>query len=123
MRWILDKLIDQKQRESAHWNVDVKNPAPGIAISNPTAQGRTDGRGANGRDSVQRERQPSLLGRKRISQDRLSHRLQTSSERALQNPEQKKQTEARCDPTQKGTDCEKHNAGQKESFPPEPSHQ
>src|ERR1700676_2861267 len=88
IRRILDAPIQQQQRHRPHWNVEVENPAPRVAIGDPPSQRRTDGRSADRRDSIQRKGQPSLRGRKRIAKDRLRHWLQASSERALQDPKQ-----------------------------------
>src|SRR4029077_9248937 len=89
---------------------------PGVVVSDPTSERRTNGRSADGRDSIQRKGQPPLLGRKAIPQDGLRHRLQASAECALQNSKQQKKPKIGCDPTEKGAGCEKHNADQKESF-------
>jgi hypothetical protein len=41
----------------------------------------------------------------------------------LHHSKQEKQGKVGCDPAQEGTDCEKHNARQKEPLPPKPSDQ
>src|ERR1700693_1794979 len=123
MRRTYTEPIDQHQRERAHWNVEVENPAPRVAIGDPASQRWTDGRSADGRDSIQRIGHRSLRWRKRSAKDGLRHRLQSSSERALQDSKQEKKPKAGCDPTQKGTGREKHNADQKEALPPKESNQ
>src|SRR5258706_4629001 len=123
MWWMYNEPIDQHERQSANWNVEVENPAPGVAIGDPASQRWTNGRSADGRDSIQREGQPALRGRKRIAQDCLRHRLQAPSERALQDPKQEKKPKAGRDSAEQGTRSEKHNAGQKKALPPKESNQ
>src|SRR5882724_4726308 len=67
VRWIFDELIDQYERQYANRNVDVENPPPRVVVSDPAFQRRTNGGSANGRDSIQRKGQPSLLGSKAIA--------------------------------------------------------
>src|SRR6266404_5846426 len=121
--WIFDKLKDEYECQNTNRNVDVENPAPGVVVGDPASQRWTNGRSADGRDPIQRKGQHSLRRRKRIAQDCLRHRLQASSERALQDPKQEKKPKAGCDSAQKRTDCEKHNAGQKKALPPKESNQ
>src|SRR5260370_2108585 len=118
VRWIFDKLIDQYERQNAHRNVDVENPAPRVVVCNPPSQRRTNGRSADGRNSIQRKGQPSLLGSQAIAQDGLRHRLQASSGCALHDSKQQQKPKAVRAPTEKGTDCKKCNADQKEALPP-----
>jgi len=67
VRWIFDKLINQRERQSADWNVDVENPAPRVVVGDPASQRRTNGGCADGRDSIQSKRQSSLLRGKGIA--------------------------------------------------------
>ena len=55
IRRILHQGINQRQRKDPHGYVDVEDPAPRIAVGNPSAQRRTNGRCANGSDSVECE--------------------------------------------------------------------
>src|SRR6202042_3679287 len=118
VRWIFNKLIDQYERQNANRNVNVENPAPRVVVCDPASQCRTNGRSADGSDSIEREGQPALLGSKAIAQDGLRHRLQASSKRALHDSKQEQKPKAGCDATEKGTRCKKRNAGQKEALPP-----
>src|SRR3979411_3211506 len=112
-----DELRNEYEGKNANRNIDVEKPPPGVVVGDPASQRWTNGRSADGRDPIQRKGQPAFLGGKAIAQDRLRHGLQASAERALHDSEQKKKPKAGGDPTEKGTDCKKHNAGHEEPFP------
>src|SRR6185437_11848016 len=71
----------------ADWNVDIEQPSPGVAVSNPAAQNRAKhGRNHNTQRPECHGLAP-LLRWERLHEDRLRQRLQTSACRTLENAE------------------------------------
>src|SRR5208337_4871281 len=83
MRWIVDNLLRQKQRDDADWNIDKEDPMPIEVFSDPSSQGRTDCRRYNNGHAVDREAHIALLGCKCVGEDRLFTRPETSASKAL----------------------------------------
>jgi hypothetical protein len=66
--------------------IDVKDPAPGIAVGDPSAQRGADDRGHHNADAVDRHGRAVLAGRKALQQDGLGQGLHAAAADALQHP-------------------------------------
>jgi hypothetical protein len=87
-RGIFDQDVSQIQSEKNRRQRDEKYPAPGVAVRNPTAQHRPDRRGENGSNAIDSKRLAALLWGKRIVENRLCHRLQSTATDALHGSKQ-----------------------------------
>ena len=94
-RRIFDQGVSQIKREGHHGQGDEKYPAPGVAVRNPASQHRPDGRGENRSNAIDSKRLAALLGRKRIVENGLRHRLQSTAADALHSSKQQQYREAR----------------------------
>ena len=68
-----------------------KDPAPGVVVSDPSAERWTDGRRHDHRNAVNRESHAALCRRKRVGQDGLLTGLQPAAADALQDAEDNQQ--------------------------------
>src|SRR6202030_2301312 len=71
----------------------------------------------DGRDAVERKRQASLLRRKGVCKNGLSHRLQSAATGALQNAEEKKQPETRRQATKQRTNSKNTQTAHEKALP------
>jgi hypothetical protein len=111
---ILDQPEDQQRRRNADRQVDEKDPVPAVVVREPAAQRGSKNGGNHHGDAEDREGKAALLRRKRVGQDRLRHRLQPASPRALQYPEQDHQPESRGHRAQDGAHREHGKTDQEE---------
>src|SRR5437773_2988040 len=93
-----------------------KNPAPRVVVGNPAAKSRSECRRDNSRDAVDCESQPTFLGRERVRQNRLRHRLQPAASQALQHPKQEKERKGWSDSTEHGAQREEGHTRHEESL-------
>ncbi len=95
VRRIFQVLAHQIQRKQADGNIDVKHPAPGIVVGQPSAQQRAN----NGRDDYAyakgRHCHAVLLPREAFEQNGLRQRLQRASSRSLEHAGQNKKRHGR----------------------------
>ena len=113
---VFDQAKNQKQRQDAHRQVDEENPAPGIVVRDPAAQGGPDRRRDDGGDAIEREGHAALPRRKSVRQDGLRHGLQSAPARALQHAKQNNRPEAGRNPAQQRTHGEDHQTHHEESL-------
>src|SRR5262249_52379654 len=92
---IANEKRGQDQGKDPDGNVDVKNPAPGEIVGNPSAKPGTDSRRDHDGYPVDCERHAALFQRERVVKNGLLAWLQTATTHALQNAEQDKHAEAR----------------------------
>src|SRR5580658_2665738 len=86
-RWIFDQRVGQIESKEHHWQGNKKDPAPGIAVDDPSSEHWAHRRGKNGRNAVESKGDGAPLGRKSIVKNRLRHRLQSASGEALHSSE------------------------------------
>ena len=110
MRRILNQARSQQQRNYADWNIHKENPAPGVVVSDPSAESGPDRRGHNHRDSVDSERHAAFSGREGVGKNRLLARLQPAATSALQHAEENQHGEIRRQPAKQRADGEQRNA-------------
>ena len=115
-RGIFDEAKDQEQRQNADRQIDEENPAPGVVIRDPSAEGRSDRRRDDCGDAVEREGQTALFGRESVRQDCLGHGLKPATADPLQNPKEDDGSEAWRDPTQKGAQSENYQTDHEKPF-------
>src|ERR1700721_1933591 len=94
-RWIFDQGVSQIKSEEDHGQRDEKYPAPGIVVSNPPSQHRPDCRGENRCNAIDSKREAALLWRKRIVENGLRHRLQSTATDALYSSKDQQYRQAR----------------------------
>jgi hypothetical protein len=85
---ILDQQRCEYQGENPDRYIDEEDPPPLVIVRDPAAQGGADCRRHHHGHTVDGERHPQPLPRKRVSQDRLRYWLQTTAARTLDYPEQ-----------------------------------
>jgi len=72
--------------QDADGQIDVEDPAPGVAVGDPSAEGGADDGGNDDADAISGHRGAVLSGRKALQQDGLRQRLHSAAADALQNP-------------------------------------
>jgi hypothetical protein len=95
-RRILEHDAGEENAEEAYGDVDVKDPAPGIVISDPPSGGRSQNGRNEDRDRVERHSHAAFLRRKAISKNGLYGGLQSPSGKVLSDPEEDKQAKRGC---------------------------
>ena len=78
----------QEEGQGTDRQIDVKDPAPGILVGDPTAQRRTEHRCNESRDAEEGLRGALLLGRKGIEQDTLAGGLEPAAGKTLHHAEE-----------------------------------
>ena len=86
--------------QEADRDVDQEDPAPGILVGDPAAEGRADDRRHQGRQAEQRHRHALLFARKGVEQHALAGGLKTAAGQALDHAEQDQLIEAGGHPAQ-----------------------
>src|SRR5271157_721996 len=85
IRRVLDVQVDHEERQDADGEIDVENPAPGVAVGDPTAEGGADDGGDDDAEAKDGHGGAVLAGRKALQQDGLGQRLHSAAANALQN--------------------------------------
>src|ERR1700683_3289685 len=109
-------MHDQEYRQNSYRQGNGKNPEPGIVISDPTAQCRSDGGRHDRCDSVERKREAPLLRRERIGEDRLGHGLESAATGTLNNAEEEQHAQAAGAAAENRSHCKYANADDEETF-------
>ena len=73
--------------DDADRQVDVEDPAPGVAVGDPAAEGRADRRADHHAEAEEAVGEPQLLGREGLDQDRLRGREHGAAAGALDEAE------------------------------------
>ena len=76
-------MFDHQQSQKTHRKIDVKDPAPGIAVGNPSSQSWADHRGDHNPDAISSHRGAVLMGRKAFQQNGLGQGLHAAAADAL----------------------------------------
>ena len=80
---IVNQAVDQNEGQDADRDIDEEDPAPGIVVGDPTAQGGADGGGKDGDDAIEGKGLAALLGFEGVGHDGLRHGLHASAAEAL----------------------------------------
>ena len=87
VRRIEHKTVHQEERQHAHWQVEVEDPAPAVVVSDPSAQRRPENRRQQNADAERRHGMAvSFLG-ERLQKNRLGQGLQSAARQSLQHAE------------------------------------
>ena len=79
--------VHQEKREHAHRQVEIKNPAPAVVISDPSAKRGPENRRQQNAEAERRHGMAVPLLGKSFEQDRLRQRLQSAARQPLQHAE------------------------------------
>src|SRR4029077_5703867 len=107
---VLDQTRGQQQRQDPDRNVDEENPAPGVVVGNPPAEGGSNRGPHHHRNSVYGKSHSTFGGREGIRENGLLTRLQTAAADSLQNPENNEGGKVGRKTAQKGTHGEQGDA-------------
>ena len=80
---IVDQAVDQDEGQNADRDVDEEDPAPGVVVGDPAAQGGADGGSEDGDEAVEGKGLAALLGLEGVGHDGLGHGLHASAAEAL----------------------------------------
>src|SRR5436305_814066 len=82
---IISDAVGQVEGENYHANIQEKDPAPGVVVDDPAADGGTDGRRGYHRDTVNGKGHGALLRPEGVGEDGLFAGLESSACRPLQH--------------------------------------
>ncbi len=113
---IKDVGTHHKGRHHADGQIDVEQPAPGIAIGDPSAQHGSEHRRHHDAERPECHGFAAALGRKSFEQDGLREWLQSSAGRALYHAKDDKHGKVRRNPTKERGDGEARDREQQQPF-------
>ena len=113
-RRIIDQSADQKEGQNADRNVDEEDPAPGIIIGDPTAEGGADRGREDGDETVEGKGLASLLRLEAVGHDGLGHGLHSAAAGSLQDAADEQHGQRRRRAAEEAGDGKNHNAKQEE---------
>ena len=85
IRRVFDVEVHHEEGEDADGKIDIEDPAPGIAVGDPTAESGADDGGDDDTDTISGHRGAMLAGRETFQKDGLRQRLHSAAADALQN--------------------------------------
>ena len=100
-RRIFHQAVRQEERQHADRQIDEEDPVPVVVVGDPAAERGADGGRHHDGHAVHREGHAAFFRRKRIGQDGLFGRLQTSAAGALQDAGDDEHRQAGRDAAQK----------------------
>ncbi len=115
VRRIVDEARHHHQREDADGNVEVEDPAPGVVVGDPAAEGGADDGRDDDAESVGGHRLAVFLLREGLQQDGLGEGLQTASGEPLQDAEDDELGETAGHAAEQGSNGESGDTGQQHS--------
>ena len=90
---IFNDAAGENDRQNAHRNIEEEDPAPGVVVGDPAADGRSDGRSDDDGHAVDGEGDAPFFGRKSVGQDGALAGLQAAAGRALKDAEDDQQSQ------------------------------
>ncbi len=106
---ILDEHTGEEESEHADGQIDVEDPAPGVAVGDPAAEGWADDRRNHDADAVNRHRGAVLAGREALEEDGLGDRLHSAAANALQDAGEDEHGHVDGEAAEQGSDGEEHD--------------
>ena len=82
---IVDEARHHHEREDAHGNVEVENPAPGVIVGDPAAEGRADDGCDDDSEGIGGHRLAVFLLGKALEEDGLGEGLESASGDTLEH--------------------------------------
>ena len=112
--WVVDEAGDEGVGEDADGDVDVEDPAPGVVVGDPAAQGGSDGGGEDGDEAVEGEGLAALLFLEGVGHDGLGHGLESAAADALEDAGDEEDGEAGSEAAEEAGYGEDDDAGEEE---------
>ena len=113
---VVDEAGDEDEGEEADGDVDVEDPAPGVVVGDPAAEGGADGGGEDGDEAVEGKGLTALFLFEGVGHDGLGHGLEAAAPDALDDAGDEEDGQRGGDAAQKAGDGKEGDAGEEEVF-------
>ena len=113
---VFDEAIGEIEREDADRDVEEEDPAPGVVVDDPAADGGAEDGGRDDGDAVHGEGHAAFLRREGVGEDGLLAGLQAAAGRALQDAEEDEHAERGRESAEQRGDGEEEDAGHVEAL-------
>ena len=117
--WIGDEPVNHRDRENPYRKIQIEDPAPGVAVRDPPAQGRAKNGREQDANAVGSHGVSVLFSRERLQKNGLRERLEPSARQPLQHTEDDEAGESGCETAQQGCYGEAANADQQQLLAPQ----
>jgi hypothetical protein len=116
IRRVFDEAIGEDEREDSDGDVEEEDPAPGIVVDDPAADGGAENRRGDDGDSVDGESHGALLRREGVGEDGLLAGLEASTGCTLEDAEEDEHRQAEGKAAEQGGEGEEEDAGHVEAL-------